>query len=114
MLLEARKFLFDIQEAAKLVRTFTSGRSFTDYQADPMLRSAVERQFEVMGEALNKLAKLDPATASRVSDYRRIIAFRNVLIHGYDSIQDDVVWGILETGLPELVQNVANLLHEED
>ena len=88
MQLEARKFLFDVQEAAKLVRTFTAGRTFTDYQADPMLRSAVERQFEIMGEALNKLAKLDPATAARISDYRRIVSFRNVLIHGYDSIQD--------------------------
>ena len=113
MQLEARKFLFDMQGAATMIRTFTAGRTFADYQADPMLRSAVERQFEILGEALNRLAKLDPAVASRVSDYRRIISFRNALIHGYDSIQDEVVWGILETGLPALEKTITELLDSE-
>jgi uncharacterized protein with HEPN domain len=113
MQLEARKLLFDMHGAAHMIRSFTAGRTFADYQADPMLRSAVERQFEILGEALNRLAKLDQVIASRFSDYRRIISFRNALIHGYDSIQDDVVWGILETGLPALEKTVSELLDSD-
>jgi len=57
MPLEVRKYLYDIREAAGLVAQFTEGRSLRDYSTDPMLRSAVERQFEKIGEALNKLSK---------------------------------------------------------
>ena len=55
-----------------------------DYLDNRMLRSAVERQFEIIGEALSQLAKIDPAVAARIPDLRRIVGFRNVLIHGYD------------------------------
>ena len=66
-----------------------------------MLRSAVERQFEIIGEALAQLLRLDPSLRSRKSDAGRIIAFRNRLIHGYASVADDVVWGFLKlTCLP--------------
>ena len=67
-----------------------------------MLRSAVERQFEIIGEALAQVLRLDPSLRSRISDAGRIIAFRNRLIHGYSSVADDVVWGILEANLPSL------------
>jgi len=110
MRLEARKYLFDMQQAAEHIARFTAGRTFEDYAADPMLRSAVERQFEILGEALGKLRKLDPELAGRISDHRRIIAFRNVLIHGYDAILDEVVWGVVETQLPALRVTLAELL----
>lgn len=113
MRLEARKLLFDIREAGRLVVRFTEKRSFSDYTVDPMLRSAVERQFEIMGEAFSKLARLDETIASQVADYRRIIAFRNLLIHGYDAIQDDVVWGVVEGKLPDLMLAVERLLDRE-
>jgi uncharacterized protein with HEPN domain len=111
MRLEVKKFLFDIVQAARLIKSFAQGRSFQDYINDPMVRSAVERQFEIMGEAFGKLAKMDPATAERVPDYRRIISFRNVLIHDYDAILDDVVWGIVETKL-SVLKIVEGLLAE--
>jgi uncharacterized protein with HEPN domain len=113
MRLEVKKYLFDIQQAAKLVLLFTAGLSFQEYAKNPMVRSAVERQLTV-GESLNKLSQIDPAVASRVSaDYRQIISFRNVLIHDYDAILDEVVWGVVETRLPPLLQEVETMLREE-
>ncbi|HKV10854.1 MAG TPA: HepT-like ribonuclease domain-containing protein [Thermoanaerobaculia bacterium] len=113
MRLEAKKLLFDVVQAARLVQRFTENRSFEDYVNDPMLRSAVERQFEIMGEAIGKLAKTDPLVVERVPDYRRVISFRNVLIHGYDVVLDEVVWGVVETKLPELLKTIEELLSEE-
>jgi len=78
-----------------------------------MLRSAVERQFEIIGEALTKLAKVDQETAALISEHRRIIAFRNILIHGYAQIDDRLVWGVLDAKLPTLSLEVKKLLDEE-
>ncbi len=75
-----------------------------------MLRSAVERQFEIIGDALSQLLKLEPALESKFTHCRRIIGFRNVLIHNYWSISHDIVWGILESDLPILKLEVASLL----
>jgi len=88
MQLEAKKYLYDMQQAAALLANFTSGRSFEEYTSDPMLKAATERQFEIIGEALTKLWKLDQTLASRITDHRRIIAFRNILVHGYADIDD--------------------------
>jgi uncharacterized protein with HEPN domain len=80
---DPRKYLWDALRAAELVGQFTSGRLFGDYEADPMLRSAVERQLEIIGEALNQLSKADPQIADKIPDLRRVVALRNILIHGY-------------------------------
>src|SRR5437870_2077314 len=92
--LEVRKYLFDIAQACDLITQFTSGMTFTHYSSDALLRSAVERQFEVVGEALNQALRQWPGLADRVSDCRRIVAFRNRLIHGYAFVSDEVVWGV--------------------
>lgn len=107
---EAKKYLFDIATAARRFMSFTEGKTFQDYQDDAMLRSAVERQFEIIGEALAQLARLDMELAAHITDYRRIIAFRNILIHGYTQIDDLLVWDIVETKLPLLHHQVASLL----
>lgn len=67
-------------------------------------------RFEIIGEALNKLMRLDPDLASRITDYRRIIAFRNVLIHGYADVDDRIVWGVLTGRLAQLREEVGHLL----
>jgi len=113
MQIESKKYLFDIKQAADLLADFTRGKSFADFQGDPMLRSAVERQFEIIGEALTKLAKIDQKTAAMISEHRRIIAFRNILIHGYAQIDDRLVWGVLDSKLPALSQEVEKLLEVE-
>jgi uncharacterized protein with HEPN domain len=110
--LDIRKYLFDINEACELLLQFTAGKTFSDYSSDPMLRSAVERQFEIIGEALGQALRLDPSLSSRISNTGRIIAFHNRLIYGYASIADDIVWGILEANLPTLQKEVATLMRE--
>jgi uncharacterized protein with HEPN domain len=97
-------------EAADLIARFTAGRSFEDYLTDPMLRAAVERKFEVIGEALTQLAKRDPARASEISEYRQIIAFRNILAHGYADVDDRLVWDIVHSKLAVLRGDAALLL----
>lgn len=110
--LEVRKYLFDVAQACALLIEFTNGKTFADYAASPLLRSAVERQFEVIGEALNQALRLEPGLSGRVSDTHRIIAFRNRLIHGYASVSDQVVWGVLEANLATLRREVQALLDE--
>ena len=89
------------------------GKAFGDYTADPMLRSATERQFGIIGEALSRLLRADPSLSERISDSSRIISFRNRLIHGYSDIANEVVWGVVETNLSVLRREVASLLEEE-
>jgi len=106
------KYLFDIQQACEFVRQFVSGKSFAEYIADPLLKAAVERKFEIIGEAVGQIAKLDPAIATRITAAKRIVAFRNLLIHNYWDVADDLVWGIIEKHLPVLEGEVNQLLHE--
>lgn len=113
MQLEAKKYLFDIKQAADLLLRFSRGKTFAEFTADPLLRSAIERQFEIIGEALNQLSRIDPDTASAISEHRRIIAFRNILIHGYAEIDHRLVWGILEGKLPDLYRQVETLLAKD-
>lgn len=87
------KWLHDILEACELIHTATAARTLADYEADRLLRSAVERNFEIIGEALNRIRQNDPVLAARIPENRAIIDFRNLLIHGYDSIDHSRVWG---------------------
>lgn len=112
--LEIQKLLFDIRQACHQLDAFTSGRSLEDYKRDPMLRSAVERQFEIIGEALSQAIQRDPALEKEISATRRIIAFRNRLIHRYASVADEVVWGILELHLPRLRLEIDLLLGDAE
>ena len=78
-----------------------------------MLRSAVEREFIVIGEAINKLATFDEASATKITGYERIIAFRNVLVHGYATVDDRLVWAILVSNIPTLAHQVNGLLNDQ-
>ena len=110
MRLETRKYLHDIQRAVKLLIEFTADKAFEDYETDAMRRAAVEREFEIIGEALIQLAKADPEVAARISDHRRIIAFRNILIHGYVDVDARLVWDVVKTKLPILSREIEDLL----
>jgi len=110
---ESKKLLEDIRKAAGLIGSFIAGKNFADYESDPLLRSGVERQFEIIGEALNQLFKYDPRTVQSITEHRRIIAFRNILIHGYSAVDDKVVWDILGKNLPKLADEIQDLLAEK-
>lgn len=107
---DPRTYLWDAHQAVKLAVKFGSGKTFAEYESDPMLRSAVERQFEILGEALNKLSRLDPELASRIPDLPRIVAFRNILIHGYAEVDDGLVWQVLDKRAPAIMNVLQSLL----
>jgi uncharacterized protein with HEPN domain len=75
-----------------------------------LLRQAVERNFEIIGEAVKRLAQFDPSCAEGIGQYPQIIAFRNILIHGYDLVDHALVWGTVQTQLPALLRDVQTLL----
>jgi uncharacterized protein with HEPN domain len=101
-----------MQKAASLIHQFTAERTYEAYIADVMFRSAVKRQFEIVGEALTQLTKLDATLAARITEHRQIIAFRNILIHGYAIVNHRLVWGVIVNELPTLRREVNELLNE--
>lgn len=104
------KLLDDIRDAAAFIREVTRARALEDYRSDRLLRQAIERNFEIIGEAVNRLAQLDPETAGRITKHRRIVDFRNVLTHGYDLIDHRIVWSTIEEEVPVLLAEVEALL----
>ena len=107
---EPAAFLWDIHEATLRIREFVSGVDFDLYKASYLIQSAVERQFEIIGEALSQLSKIAPELTAKIPDHKQIIAFRNILIHGYASLDQVVVWRVIQGHLPVLERTLAVLL----
>lgn len=106
---EATKYLWDATEAARRALKFAAGKTFVDYQADDMLRAAVERQLAILGEALSRLRQIDPTLAGRITDLHRAVGLRNVLVHAYAEIDDALIWGVLEGPLPGMLAQLEGL-----
>jgi uncharacterized protein with HEPN domain len=113
MTVAAKKLLLDVREAGESILQHAAGKSLAEYSADRFFRRAVEREFEIIGEALNRIDRLDPPTAERISELRLVVNFRNRIIHGYDTVDDTVVWGIVEKHLPLLIKEVASLVDSD-
>lgn len=111
---DSAAFLWDALDAVKAVRDFTAGADFEGYAGDLKLRSAVERQFEILGEALNNLRKTDPDTAARVPEVEKIIGMRNVIAHEYGSVDQVLLWAAVERRVPRLIDVLTALLAEAD
>jgi uncharacterized protein with HEPN domain len=109
MLLESSKLLLDIRQALDDIADFTRGLDLEAYSRDAKCRAAVERKFEVMGEACMRLRDRFPDVFQKVPDARQLIGFRNRLIHGYDSVDDAIVWDIIMRKLPALGRQVNAL-----
>lgn len=107
---ELRENLEDALRHGRDIQGFVSGMSLEQYSADEKTRLAVERSFEIIGEALNRSYKIDPERIEGIPHYRRIISFRNILAHCYDTVEDRIVWGIIEESLPCLLSDLETLL----
>lgn len=110
MALSLRKHLYDIREAIAAIVRFVHGQTRDAYLQDDLLQSAVERKCEIIGEALNRIRRADPTLLNAIRDHRSIISFRNILAHGYDSIDHRIVWDVITGDLHTLREDVERLL----
>ena len=107
---DARVYLFDILQAASLLEDFLADASLAEYERNALLRSAVERQFQIIGEALVQALRASPELGAQISHARQIVAFRNILVHGYADIAHEIVWSTVRDDLPLLQTEVQAIL----
>jgi len=110
---DVRAYLEDIRDSCAAILRIVSEHDVRAYLADRVLRSAVEREFLIIGEAVNKLSGLAPELATGLTSSRLIVDFRNRLAHEYHNIDDEMVWAIAETDVPVLAGEVDGLLREQ-
>jgi uncharacterized protein with HEPN domain len=107
---ETRKNLVDILQAAEEIQNFVRGMDFEEYKNAPVTKRAVERDFEIIGEALNRIKNINDPLLKKISEHHRIIGFRNILIHGYDIVDEAIVWQAVTNHLPILVREIKEML----
>ena len=106
------KYLYDMLNSCDFLITFTADKTIEEYKHNRAFRSAVERELQIIGEALMQLDRYHPDIAARVPDYLNIIGFRHVLVHGYDRLNPVTVWNAIETKLAPLKAALETLLAE--
>ncbi|MEM6353878.1 MAG: HepT-like ribonuclease domain-containing protein [Cyanobacteria bacterium P01_D01_bin.14] len=106
-------YLWHMVKASQNIRTFTEALSFEDYAADIVLVSAVERQFEILGEAARRVSEELKAEHSDIT-WQKIIDLRNVIIHQYERIDQDIIWNIIFVELPRLEERLRNIVKSMD
>jgi uncharacterized protein with HEPN domain len=109
---EAGASLWDAAEAARHVHEFAKGKTEAEFRSDLVIRSAIERQLEILGEALNRLRRDDPDTAARVPDIDKIIGMRNIIAHEYGEVDDEIVWRAATTRIPALTPLLGELVED--
>lgn len=109
---EIKTWLFDILNSIKEIESYyiDTPKIFEVYQNDLKTKRAVERNIEIIGEAMSRILKVD--SEIKISNSRKIVDVRNRIIHGYDSVSDDVIWGLIIRNLPVLKKEVKILLNE--
>ncbi len=108
------KWLYDIKLSIEEINSFfQNGKlDFFEYRKNVMLKRAVERDLEIIGEAVNRILKRDDSYESKISEAKSIIGLRNQVIHAYDNISDENIWSILINHLPKLEVEVNDLINE--
>lgn len=108
------KWLFDIKLAIEEIDTYfeKTNKNFYEYQQNIMLKRAVERDLEIIGEAVNRIITRDDNYSNHISNAKVIIGLRNQVIHAYDNISDENIWSVLINPLPKLKDDVAKLILE--
>jgi uncharacterized protein with HEPN domain len=109
---DVKAWLYDILNAIMEIESFFTDRTkeFANYQTDLRTKRAVERNIEIIGEAMNRILKKDETIV--ITNSRKLVDVRNRIIHGYDSVSDDVIWGIVIRHLPILQAEIEKLLNE--
>lgn len=108
--IQVKKYLFDIRESIDSIEKYLGDkRDFKVYMADKMLRRAIEREFEIIGEAMSRIEKLD--SSINITSKNRIINMRNRVIHGYDKIDNEIIWGTIIRHLPTLKVEIETILN---
>ena len=106
---EIKKYLFDIKVSIDSINDYLgSDRNFFEYQKNKLLRRGIEREIEIIGEAMSRILKIDPTM--RIQNARQIVDTRNWVIHGYDKVDDVIIWGIISKNLPELEKEILRYL----
>jgi uncharacterized protein with HEPN domain len=108
----ANKHLHDMAGACRRILAFTIGTTWEAYQASDLLRSAVERQFQILGETAVRLRDDDPETFHHLPESHAIVGLRNRLAHGYDAIEDAILWSVVREKVPPLLRCLETLLAE--
>jgi uncharacterized protein with HEPN domain len=97
---EIKKYFFDIKTSIDSINEYIGEtRDFFEYRKNKLLRRGVEREIEIIGEAMSQILKMDPAV--KIQNARLIVDARNWVIHGYDKVDDVIIWGIISKNLPE-------------
>lgn len=110
---DIRTYLFDIRESIMSIEDYLGeARDFNVYMSDKKLRRAVERELEIIGEATKRILAIDENVP--IADARRIVNLRNFVIHGYDRLDDTVIWGVVTRDVPKLKTQVALLLVDSE
>jgi uncharacterized protein with HEPN domain len=105
------KYLYDIKESIDSIYEYLGDkRDFNKYKKNKILKRAVERELEIIGEAVNRILTINPDI--EITEARKIVDLRNWVIHGYDRVDDTIIWGIISRDLPKLKQQVNQLLPE--
>lgn len=109
---EIRKYLFDIKTSIDSINEFLGEkRNFFEYQNNKLLRRGIEREIEIIGEAMNRALKLDPNL--NIRNAKQIVDTRNWVIHSYDKVDDLIIWAIVSKYLPALKNEVEKFLNDD-
>lgn len=111
---DPRAFLSDVIEAGQAILQAVDGISLDAYCNSRLIRSSVEREFTIIGEALNQLSQQDQELFVQLEQAPQIISFRNKLTHEYNKITNQLVWAIIESNLPVLIEHCRQLLRQLD
>jgi len=107
-----KKWLFDIKSSIEEIEEYfeTEKKDFIYFQQNKMLKRAIERDLEIIGEAVNRILKVD--NSIQISNAKKIIGLRNQIIHAYDNVIDEVIWGIVINHIPLLKVEIEALLQK--
>ena len=106
---KALKYILDIESIISELEILKDkvGNNYNNFQKEILIKRAAERDLEIIGEAINKLLQIDPSI--NISNTKNIIGLRNLIVHAYDSIEDEIIWGIIQKDIPILKTEIEKL-----